>query len=347
MKQTQADKKAARDGFRYVVIRHGERIAYTTTLGEAKRECGKSGKVVAISGMTYAAKNPRKRRNPDNRAGWYADDRPSAADRKEIGNRIDAVIREIPKHPKANIQLMGYLPQILRDLKYSYNDGGVTRSYVSKVLLDAMQEIRRAEGESIPRRNPISSHGGEMSRSKAEAAYARADRAYTKAVEAYGGFDDRTVAAYRRRQKAEQVLHAILRRNPDAGEGQAEPSVLAALGYKIGKYTRKGIRGTKSFVSKAREGWQAGKQNPKYRDSRGVEHDFSNDVYPKSLFPWGVSYKKKLPAAYGEPSIVVDGQLSFMTEADAHQWATSPRVAKSGYFGTRVFQRNPRKRRKR
>ena len=36
MKQTQADKKAARDGFRYVVIRHGERIAYTTTLGEAK-----------------------------------------------------------------------------------------------------------------------------------------------------------------------------------------------------------------------------------------------------------------------------------------------------------------------
>lgn len=257
MKQTQADKKAARDGFRYVVIRHGERIAYTTTLGEAKRECGKSGKVVAISGMTYAAKNPHKRRNP------------------------------------------------------------------------------------------ISSHGGEMSRSKAEAAYARADRAYTKAVEAYGGFDDRTVAAYRRRQKAEQVLHAILRRNPDAGEGQAEPSVLAALGYKIGKYTRKGIRGTKSFVSKAREGWQAGKQNPKYRDSRGVEHDFSNDVYPKSLFPWGVSYKKKLPAAYGEPSIVVDGQLSFMSEADAHQWATSPRVAKSGYFGTRVFQRNPRKRRKR
>lgn len=52
------------------------------------------------------------------------------------------------------------------------------------------------------------------SRAKAEAAYERADRAYTKAVETYGGFDDRTVAAYRRRQKAEQALHAILRRNP-------------------------------------------------------------------------------------------------------------------------------------
>lgn len=280
------------------------------------------------------------RRNPDNRAGWYADDRPSAADREEIGKRIDAVIREIPKHPKANIQLMGYLPQILRDLKYSYNDGGVTRSYVSKVLLDAMQEIRRAEGEKIPRRNPnrryvVAYGGGDIAplgtfSSKAEAKAAMLDKvARGKLV---GGY---------------VTLEKPKYRNPDAGEGQAEPSVLAALGYKIGKYTRKGIRGTKSFVSKAREGWQAGKQNPKYRDSRGVEHDFSNDVYPKSLFPWGVSYKKKLPAAYGEPSIVVDGQLSFMTEADAHQWATSPRVAKSGYFGTRVFQRNPRKRRKR
>lgn len=52
------------------------------------------------------------------------------------------------------------------------------------------------------------------SRAKAEAAYERADRAYTKAVLTYGGFDVRTVAAYRRRQKAEQALHAILRRNP-------------------------------------------------------------------------------------------------------------------------------------
>lgn len=64
MQQTQADKQAARDGFKFVVIRHGQRIAYTTTLAEAKRECGKAGKVVAISGMRYAAKNPRRRGDP-------------------------------------------------------------------------------------------------------------------------------------------------------------------------------------------------------------------------------------------------------------------------------------------
>lgn len=58
MQLTAQDKRAARDGFAYVVVRGGQRVCYTTTLGEAKRECGKSGKVVSISGMRYTAKNP-------------------------------------------------------------------------------------------------------------------------------------------------------------------------------------------------------------------------------------------------------------------------------------------------
>lgn len=75
MQQTQADQRAAREGFKYVVIRHGQRIAYTTTLAEAKRECGKSGKVVSISGMRYAAKNPHGSLNVRNpakvpKSGW-------------------------------------------------------------------------------------------------------------------------------------------------------------------------------------------------------------------------------------------------------------------------------------
>jgi hypothetical protein len=258
MKQTQADKKAARDGFRYVVIRHGERIAYTTTLGEAKRECGKSGKVVAISGMTYAAKNPHKRRNPRKHrnpmsAAAYV------AQIKKIGKNgglKDWDIHWALHHPSEAQSKHPAQAQVGRIFLKAKKAG------LGNDVMVKFEESIGLLANPRKHRNPISSHGGEMSRSKAEAAYARADRAYTKAVEAYGGFDDRTVAAYRRRQKAEQVLHAILRRNPDAGEGQAEPSVLAALGYKIGKYTRKGIRGTKSFVSKAREGWQAGKQNP-------------------------------------------------------------------------------------
>lgn len=309
MKQTQADKKAARDGFRYVVIRHGERIAYTTTLGEAKRECGKSGKVVAISGMTYAAKNPHKRRNPMSAAAYVAQI-------KKIGKNgglEDWDIHWALHHPSEAQSKHPAQAQVGRIFLKAKKAG------LGNDVMVKFEESIGLLANPRKHRNPISSHGGEMSRSKAEAAYARADRAYTKAVEAYGGFDDRTVAAYRRRQKAEQVLHATLRinpsvakkrryivaygggetaplgsfaskdeakqamlakvaqgkmvggyvslakpkyRNPDAGEGQAEPSVLAALGYKIGKYTRKGIRGTKSFVSKAREGWQAGKQNP-------------------------------------------------------------------------------------
>lgn len=62
MQLTAQDKRAARDGFAYVVIRGGQRVCYTTTLGEAKRECGKGGKVVSISGMRYTAKNPGGKR---------------------------------------------------------------------------------------------------------------------------------------------------------------------------------------------------------------------------------------------------------------------------------------------
>ena len=58
MQLTAQDKKAAREGFAYVVIRGGKRVCYASTLGEAKRECGKTGRVVSISGMRYAAQNP-------------------------------------------------------------------------------------------------------------------------------------------------------------------------------------------------------------------------------------------------------------------------------------------------
>jgi hypothetical protein len=67
MHLTEQDKKAAKDGFKYVVVRGGKRVAYTTTVAEGKRECGKTGRVVSIAGMTYAAQNPAakaKRRNP-------------------------------------------------------------------------------------------------------------------------------------------------------------------------------------------------------------------------------------------------------------------------------------------
>jgi hypothetical protein len=58
MQLTSQDKKAAREGFAYVVIRGGKRVCYASTLGEAKRECGSKGKVVSISGMRYTAQNP-------------------------------------------------------------------------------------------------------------------------------------------------------------------------------------------------------------------------------------------------------------------------------------------------
>jgi len=70
MQLTAQDKKAAREGFAYVVIRGGKRVCYASTLGEAKRECGKTGRVVSISGMRYAAQNPRKRRNPRTATGY-------------------------------------------------------------------------------------------------------------------------------------------------------------------------------------------------------------------------------------------------------------------------------------
>jgi hypothetical protein len=74
------------------------------------------------------------------------------------------------------------------------------------------------------------------------------------------------------------------------------------------------------------------------RDSRGVTHDFTHETYPKSLFPWGVFYKKTLPSMDGD-LIEVKGELSFMTEADARKWAKSARVAKAGYSNCRVFLR--------
>lgn len=58
MHLTSADKRAARDGFKFVVLRGGERVCYTTTAAEAKRECGKHGRVVSLSRGHYAARNP-------------------------------------------------------------------------------------------------------------------------------------------------------------------------------------------------------------------------------------------------------------------------------------------------
>ena len=82
------------------------------------------------------------------------------------------------------------------------------------------------------------------------------------------------------------------------------------------------------------------RSNPAQR----VREDASQElVYPKSRYPWGVSYKRKLKELDG---LVVDGTLSFMSEKDAAKWASSPRVAKEGYFGTRVYKRNPAKRRR-
>lgn len=55
MHLTQADIRAAREGFRFVVVRGGKRVAYTTTKAEAKRE---GGTVYALAKARYTTRNP-------------------------------------------------------------------------------------------------------------------------------------------------------------------------------------------------------------------------------------------------------------------------------------------------
>lgn len=203
------------------------------------------------------------------------------------------------------------------------------------------------------------------SRAKAEAAYERADRAYTKAVETYGGFDDRTVAAYRRRQKAEQALHAILRRNPGDYEqrlaqaeqnrgqlfrslrGKTKQELLGILSqqYRIhGMSAKDSITDLKyAITSAAFPDPRRPRRNPGKYVFGG--HDFTEETYPKSLFPWEVAYTKTLagmPEA-GIPDMPVDESLAFIDERSARQWAESPRVLKAGYRPYAIRRRNPGK----
>ena len=62
MYQTTADQRAAREGFKYVVVRGGKRVCYCTTSSEAKKECGKGGKAYPLTQLRYTAQNPSPRR---------------------------------------------------------------------------------------------------------------------------------------------------------------------------------------------------------------------------------------------------------------------------------------------
>jgi hypothetical protein len=64
MHLTSEDKRAARDGFKFLVLSpSGARKCYCTTVKEAKAEAGKGGKIVSLGRMRYTTQNPRKR-NP-------------------------------------------------------------------------------------------------------------------------------------------------------------------------------------------------------------------------------------------------------------------------------------------
>lgn len=67
MHLTSEDKRAARDGFAYVVLVGGKRKCYCTKHSEAKAEAGKSGKIVSLGRMRYTTQNPHKRANPKRR----------------------------------------------------------------------------------------------------------------------------------------------------------------------------------------------------------------------------------------------------------------------------------------
>lgn len=70
MQFTNQDKRAAREGFKFVVFSfRGERKCYCTTRGEAVREAGKLGKFVSLSRLSYVA-NPQKRNPSKHNPDW-------------------------------------------------------------------------------------------------------------------------------------------------------------------------------------------------------------------------------------------------------------------------------------
>jgi hypothetical protein len=183
MQLTAQDKKAAREGFAYVVIRGGKRVCYASTLGEAKRECGKTGRVVSISGMRYTAQNPLRGslnvRNPSLNVR-----NPSAAAADEIGarelvlyieNDYHLFERRMPEFAKAlatkmkrgsydadkAVKLLEYLTKEAA-IKYGKEFGGTfspaTRRLAAQELLPSV--IERAQYEhgtrnpSLNVRNP-------------------------------------------------------------------------------------------------------------------------------------------------------------------------------------------------
>ena len=70
MHLSQSDKKATKDGFKFLVLSpSGVRKCYCTTVAEAKSEAGKGGKIVSLGQMRYTTQNPTARmvglqRNP-------------------------------------------------------------------------------------------------------------------------------------------------------------------------------------------------------------------------------------------------------------------------------------------
>lgn len=113
-----SDRKALKDGFKYVVITGGVRKCYCTTAGEAKREAGRYGKVKPLSNFAYVS-NPSKagrRRNP-----WGDSDRIYQIVRfyREAGKRSRVIEKGLtleeaqahcknPKTRKAGVWFDGY-----------------------------------------------------------------------------------------------------------------------------------------------------------------------------------------------------------------------------------------------
>lgn len=112
MHLTSADARAAREGFHFVVFKGGKRVCYTTTAAEAKRECGKGGKVYPLSRMRYAAQNPTARmvglqRNPSF-ARWLD----TFLEEKEIG--LEEVLEVKGREWGTNYIPVGVLVQVMK-----------------------------------------------------------------------------------------------------------------------------------------------------------------------------------------------------------------------------------------
>lgn len=95
MHLTSEDKRAARDGFAYVVLVGGKRKCYCTKHSEAKAEAGKSGKIVSLGRMRYTTQNPRKRSNPNSSGVEYSWERVAHIDPRvalqDARNALDTI----------------------------------------------------------------------------------------------------------------------------------------------------------------------------------------------------------------------------------------------------------------